>query len=663
MKPHHIIFGLSLFFCSVMVQSVEAERVDMRRLQSLYESLSPDDSVGIKKFLSLANQAVAENRKSGNRREEATACYMLGEYYNNVDLEKAHRFQSRGIALVGDERSELAASLLCNEATNLFMHGNLEQSKRMFLRTVKVCEEIGDRQILSTAYTTLGIVCRRFMQPDTALFYYNKALQIVKKERLYSEEANLLGNIAVLYSNQNRHEYALNYARQSVTVADRSGDKEQQMQTNHTLGSLLMKAARYGEAKNYLKRSLEYATLMQSDMIRLGDISFLVTCYDETNQLDSAMLMIDVGDRLSRSLPMENHYVLTFVEIKAKHDMKHRRWNKALQGFLRIKNAQNANSQITRDVLYRHIADCYAGMGKYKEAFSYSDMSNFVRDTLLAKQTERQMSEFATKYGLQKKEILNMRLKQHNAEQKTFILGLVIVVSILSLIIAALLYRRKIQRMKMKALERQNEMEADRKYIKGLEDEQLRLAREMHDGVCNDLMGIEMALKMRPETDDDILEIVKRSREEVRLLSHRLMPPKFTSAFICQLLADMAHTADIHSAYSVTFKTNNPDLQTDDLVSLSLYRIVQEMLNNIETHAQPSEVNIALNGSDDDTYILSIENDGVKPTNCDRQLAYDSNGIGEQTIYSRIRSIDALLTKNVEKGTYRVIIKGPVKLK
>lgn len=49
------------------------------------------------------------------------------------------------------------------------------------------------------------------------------------------------------------------------------------------------------------------------------------------------------------------------------------------------------------------------------------------------------------------------------------------------ILLIILLYKRKLQ--------------LSRKYIDGMESERARLARELHDGVCNELLGLEMELK------------------------------------------------------------------------------------------------------------------------------------------------------------------------
>lgn len=662
MRTLHQIYVILLcsFLLAVPLMAV-AKSVDIEPLQRLYDSLSPDDTLAIKRFVALSQQTISQSRRAGDSHAEAMACYMLGEYYNNVDLKKAYYYNSRGIALAGSEQSNLSLSLYCNQATNLFMQGKLELSRQMFLRAAAIGENVGNNQILSTVYTTLGIVYRRMMKPDTALIYYNRALHLVRREALYSEESNLLANIAVLYSNQNRPAEAMNYARKSVEVANRSGDKEQQMQTCHTLGSLLMKAQRYNEAKLFLHRSIAYARTMHSPMLQLGDIAFLVSCYDETNQPDSANIMIDMGNRLMAELPADNHYALTFMEVKAKHYMKTEQYAEALRGFLWIESRQNVNSQITRDVLYRYIADCYAHLYNYREAFAYSNRANMVRDTLQQKQTEQQMSEFWTKYKLQEKELTNARLTEHNAKQRAFILCLVVLALVLLIVIITLLYRRKMQQIRISEMQRRNEIEASRKYIKGLEDERLRLSREMHDGICNDLIGVEMTMKMQTSSSEELLCMVKEIRQNVRQMSHRLMPPKFVRTSICQLLSDMAQQISEKAAYTVRFATNMPQLKTDDEVALSLYRIAQEVLNNIALHANPTLVELSLNAKDNLTYVFKIENDGAADHIPGHTLSTNS-GIGHQTIQSRAQGIRAEIATSQHDEKFIITITGPIHL-
>ena len=68
-----------------------------------------------------------------------------------------------------------------------------------------------------------------------------------------------------------------------------------------------------------------------------------------------------------------------------------------------------------------------------------------------------------------------------------------------------------------------------RQYIDGLESERKRLAKELHDGVCNDLLGIQYCMQMSDAVGDEaqqkLFPMLEQARTDIRFISHELMPP------------------------------------------------------------------------------------------------------------------------------------------
>ena len=81
-----------------------------------------------------------------------------------------------------------------------------------------------------------------------------------------------------------------------------------------------------------------------------------------------------------------------------------------------------------------------------------------------------------------------------------------------------------------KRIRKEEELKLAQSYIDGLERERTRLAKDLHDGVCNDLLGIGMNMQYMQPTDEskrEILALLEQVRSDVRCISHELMPPKF----------------------------------------------------------------------------------------------------------------------------------------
>ena len=82
-------------------------------------------------------------------------------------------------------------------------------------------------------------------------------------------------------------------------------------------------------------------------------------------------------------------------------------------------------------------------------------------------------------------------------------------------------------RNKMRLVRLRNEAELNeaRRYIDGLEAERKRMAKELHDGVANELLGFSFKLREVAKGDDlqTLVPAIEKIRQGVRSVSHGLM--------------------------------------------------------------------------------------------------------------------------------------------
>lgn len=139
--------------------------------------------------------------------------------------------------------------------------------------------------------------------------------------------------------------------------------------------------------------------------------------------------------------------------------------------------------------------------------------------------------------------------------------------------------------------------------VKAQEDEQFRLARELHDGAGQSLTSILVHLKMlekqagAEQMRDNlgrVQEEVADSIEEIRELSHRLRPAALEELglphAIEALAQDMAREGNLAVDVHCDLGDKTLTLETEKM----LYRIAQESLTNVVRHAHASHVEVEL---------------------------------------------------------------------
>ncbi|WP_433766086.1 cache domain-containing protein [Pseudomonas putida] len=176
------------------------------------------------------------------------------------------------------------------------------------------------------------------------------------------------------------------------------------------------------------------------------------------------------------------------------------------------------------------------------------------------------------------------------------------------------------------------------------EEERSRVSRELHDGISQVLVSIkfqfELASHVLENGQDKGLGILRDATErlgeaigEVRSLSHDLRSSLLDTLGLQAAIGQLAAEFEQRSGLTVSYTDNEFDCQLVDGAAVSLFRIVQEGLTNIERHAQAKHVSITLHGSKDNVR-LTVVDDGVgfNVAQVERRHA----GIGLRNIRERV---------------------------
>ena len=218
--------------------------------------------------------------------------------------------------------------------------------------------------------------------------------------------------------------------------------------------------------------------------------------------------------------------------------------------------------------------------------------------------------------------------------QKHYLLLAVVLAVIL--VIGYLLWQRRRQRKQERRLRQQ----MAEQYLEGQEQERSRLARELHDSVSNQLLAVEMKMKdegLTPQT----MQLLNESREQVRRVSHELLPPEFEHANLDQAMASYIASLKGLKRWEVSYTCGPADADwaaVPTKTALEVYRIAQESVANIQKHAQATTIAIGLHLNGGNHLELTVSDDGTWKSGTDA-----SEGIGIRTMRQRANAIDAEL--------------------
>lgn len=216
------------------------------------------------------------------------------------------------------------------------------------------------------------------------------------------------------------------------------------------------------------------------------------------------------------------------------------------------------------------------------------------------------------------------------------------------------------EKLKLESALRESQLQRQRAIteatIKGQENEREQLGIELHDNINQILATSRLYLDFavsEPTIKTEIIlkskEFISQAIEEIRRLSKALLPPTLEEFGLITALRDLVDIVEMPGGIRVEKKWDEFQeqfLQKDQ--KLTIYRIVQEQLNNIMKHAAASTVSIRLrliNENELDHVELVIKDDGKG-----FDPALKRNGVGLRNIISRAELFGGNVTIQSKPG-------------
>jgi len=193
-----------------------------------------------------------------------------------------------------------------------------------------------------------------------------------------------------------------------------------------------------------------------------------------------------------------------------------------------------------------------------------------------------------------------------------------------------------------------------RRLIMRQEIERQRIARELHDDVCQRiaLLNIEIDKFSTHAGSEDsgrwLRALSSRARDianDVHHISYALHPSWLETLGLVAALQSLCRDASKQRNLQVAFTHNSIPSSVDANVSLCLYRITQEALHNVARHGHTREVHVSV-ASNDGHIALQIADSGVGFDPNDLQSA----GLGLASIRERVAVLKGRLTINAAPG-------------
>lgn len=556
------------------------------------------------------------------------------------------------------------ARAMLGVGTNLFNKGELEKSKAVFVNTYPylVHARQKKRELLLFWYNNMASVYTGQGHYDTAAFFYYKALDNVLSVKdidsgFYSI---ILGNLATVWQKGEQYSKSLYYSRKGMAIALARHDSDRMADFYQSIGLAL---DGLGEHANGIR------SLQASYAINLKRHNFLKAQMDccalavNTDNQDTALFYYNTALALSRRTslePLHQIYVglgYTYLELK-NYTAAARFLNQALA------KAGALGYSADLGLIYAGLARVYTATHEYQLANKYQKAYSDIRDTLVKIEKIQTTNTLEIKYRTTEKdrEITAARLQLMTRDyrlkqQRNWIIFISCMLTFLVIIIisfySSLQRRKKLEKQQLLNLEQQREISNLKSVMSGEEKERTRIARELHDGIMVQLAVVKMKLRKLAASPaersdasmDTILEQLDNTSRELRQTAHNLMPDMLLENGLTDALFYQCSSLQKETGLDILFQHYGALPRLVPEAELYLYRIVQELMQNIIKHAHATKALVQMNYHPP-LLSFSVEDNGVGFNN----RAIDP-GMGLKSIYSRLRILNGTIDIQSRKYT------------
>ena len=578
-----------------------------------------------KKSFEVCENILQLSNKATDSLDIAKSYNYIGDCYETTKRDSAYYYYQRAeklYLLLGN--NEKVGKMRFNKSCLLYFEGNYLESEIMISDALQLLKKSNDLQLLYSCYNLLGTNFEKLEEYDAALKYYllaKKALPNLLKNRTDETKVNnykitSVINIATIYDKKAQYEASINLLQSILTPKLKKDWGNLYATVIGNLGYSKMKNGNLKGVEALFKEALKIS-------IKNGNESCIIYKYSNLGE----------------------YYAVVKDTSQSIYYLK-----KSLQ----LAEKQKSSDDIKNSLKLLSVID-------HRNAPKYDKRYIILNDSLTKVQRNNRNKYARIEYETSVVEDENKILSTKN----TYI---IIAFVFFSFILIGIIIYRYIKSKKLKIAMLLKQQQAEEEIFELLKENQIkmnlakvseqnRISRELHDGVLNKLYGTRMQLGILNASDTDevkakrltYVDLLQEIEIEIRDISHDLHSDIFNGAFnfnslLNNLINEQNELKVTHFLIEIdsTIAWEN----ITGMVKITIYRIVQEALQNVIKHANAKECCIEITNVGNKELHLTIEDNGV---------GFDSNKIGNQAIglkniKERAKTLNSKLTFTSELG-------------
>ncbi|NQZ78543.1 MAG: sensor histidine kinase [Ekhidna sp.] len=619
LRPLHLVLALlfrsSLGFCQIsQTDSVEVINLIRSSEEAVYINADSARILALK-ALRISNQTDYSFGQGLSLSKLGVSYQVQGQY------DSALFFLNQSLEIWHDVNDSAEIANVTNNIGIVYDEKGIDDlAIANYAASLRIFEALNHELGMAKVYNNLGIIYKKNKQFDLVAINYLKALRIYENVGHTFGQAATRGNLGSVYLELKKYDSSILFSEASISGYSEAGIDQFVPYSLENIGLAYRGLGELDQAKKYHEEALvlykAYGNQKETafSLGSLSEIHLAQSAFIEAKQ--TAQEAFDIASSIGA-----------------------------------LEELERSSELLTKSLIF--LGDSESAGTAFLEYIKLSDsLSNKDRSTAIA--------EVQVKYETDKKDqeiktlAAESELQELRIAKSRWVTLMIAVISIALILGLILINTRKRYQMKVQMAEEKDRLQKNsfNAVIEAEEKERKRIAQELHDGLGQLLSTARLSISSLEDENVNeqlahAIKMIDMAVDETRNISHNLMPNALTSTGLKEALLDLGRK--VNKSGSLHLELSIEDLSYfNESQSISIYRIVQEVLNNTIKYADARNIWISA-WVDSDTH-LEIKDDGM---GFDTKFIEHNEGIGWKNIQSRVTLLGGewSVCSKLEEGT------------
>lgn len=570
-----------------------------------------------------------KNAKSGSLRhmleDSASADSLMVSLFSiaNLKPDSARAIAFDALDQISNEQETLRVRLLNIIAISYHLQANFGKSLEYYFYALEKAIEINDSTRIGNIYNNLGLSNKDTGNYKDAYEFFLKALQQYKLLKQTRNISSAYHNIGLLFMELNNFERAKENFQLALEGFTEANDSIAITNTINNIGSVLLKQGEYERSIEYFDQAFHIANKLDYSRGLCAIHQGMAMVYHEQNKIEEAIRHYHVAREIADKI--QETYQKANISIGlAKIFTSSGLYSDALTlAYEALSLAKSMDNNVMQYKSYEVLSDIYELKGNYVKSLEYFRNFNSLKEDILNQTVVHQVynlevSNLNQANLLKELEIERQDLIIRNKNNTIIFIGIAFALTVIGLYLLYLNFRyRQVSKLQhtiviLKERRAKAALEAEIK-------ERTRIGTELHDSLGQMLSATRLQLEVLQQRkqlpEDRIKQLIDTSIHsldeafvELRSISNNLAPTLLTEKGLAEALKNLADRINQSKKFHVNLEMFGMDSPLEELIEHSLFRIIQELINNTIKHAKASYLNIQLIRSDSEITLMAEDN-------------------------------------------------------